>query len=121
VKQLETSSVAERLTICASDSSILNWELELFSFEPGTIGGLGKEFIFASRMDDKLCSWAALQGLIEASRDLNGRGTISMCALYDDEEVGSKLRQGAESNLMSGLAFSSQFAHISNHLYRQCN
>jgi len=83
------------------DSSILNWELELYEFAPGNVGGLSKEFIFAPRLDDKLCSWAALQGLIEASRISHGRGTISMCALYDDEEVGSKLRQGAVSNLMS--------------------
>ncbi|KIJ27306.1 hypothetical protein M422DRAFT_191185, partial [Sphaerobolus stellatus SS14] len=68
-------------------------------------GGLSKEFIFVPRLDDKLCSWPALQGLIEASKDLSGRGTISMCALYDAEEIGSKLRTGAYSTLMSKLAF----------------
>ncbi|KAA8912412.1 aspartyl aminopeptidase [Sphaerosporella brunnea] len=83
-------------------SSIINWELELFEFEPSRLGGLSKELLFAPRIDDKLCSWAALEGLIEASKDLEGRGTINACALFDDEEIGSKLRQGAMGNLLSG-------------------
>jgi aminopeptidase I len=40
-------------------SSILNWELKLFDHAPATVGGMDKEFIFAGRIDDKLCSWAA--------------------------------------------------------------
>jgi aminopeptidase I len=82
-------------------SSILSWELELFQCEPGTFGGLSREFIFAPRIDDKLCSWAAIEGLIIASKDLSDRGTINMCALYDNEETGSESKQGAKSNLMS--------------------
>jgi aminopeptidase I len=65
------------------------------------LGGLSKEILFAPRIDDKLCSWAALEGLIEASKDLEGRGTVNICALFDDEEIGSKLRQGAMGNLLS--------------------
>ncbi|KIJ50917.1 hypothetical protein M422DRAFT_27047 [Sphaerobolus stellatus SS14] len=83
-------------------SSILDWELELYQFEPGRLGGLSKEFLYAPRIDDKLCSWAALEALIEGSKDIQGRGTINMCGLFDNEEIGSKLRQGAMSNLMSG-------------------
>ena len=81
-------------------SSILNWELELYEYTPGLLGGLSKELLFAPRIDDKLCSYGALEGLIEASRSLNNRGTINLCALFDNEEIGSKLRQGAMSNLI---------------------
>jgi aminopeptidase I len=42
-----------------------------------------------------------LEGIIEASKDLENRGTISACALFDNEEIGSGLRQGARSNLLS--------------------
>jgi aspartyl aminopeptidase len=89
------------------DSSILNWELELYEFTPGRLGGLSKELLFAPRIDDKLCSWSAVEGLIEASKDLGGRGTVNLCALFDDEEIGSKLRQGAMSNLLSMQSHSS--------------
>ena len=83
-------------------SSIVNWELELFDIQPAQLGGLDKEFIFAGRIDDKLCSWAAIEGLL-ASSDDNSPGIIKMVGCFDDEEIGSFLRQGARSNFMSSV------------------
>jgi aminopeptidase I len=80
-------------------STILNWELELFDHAPATVGGLEKEFIFAGRIDDKLCSWAALQALILADAS-DSDGVIKLVALFDDEEIGSLLRQGARGNFL---------------------
>ena len=40
-------------------SDIFNWELELFDTQPAQLGGLDKEFIFAGRIDDKLCCFSA--------------------------------------------------------------
>ncbi|KAF2790855.1 hypothetical protein K505DRAFT_281847 [Melanomma pulvis-pyrius CBS 109.77] len=84
-------------------SSIVNWELELFDIQPATVGGLDKEFIFAGRIDDKLCSWAAIQALLNstsASSTASSSGQIKLVALFDDEEVGSLLRQGARGNFL---------------------
>jgi aminopeptidase I len=67
-------------------SSIVNWELELFDTQPAQVGGLDKEFIFAGRIDDKLCSWSA----------------IELVGVFDDEEIGSLLRQGARGNFLPG-------------------
>jgi len=83
-------------------SSIVNWELELFDTQPAQLGGLDKEFIFAGRIDDKLCSWAAIEALL-ASSDDNSPGIIKMVGCFDDEEIGSFLRQGARSNFMSSV------------------
>ncbi|KAJ2992945.1 hypothetical protein NUW58_g1998 [Xylaria curta] len=83
-------------------SQIVNWELELFDLQPATVGGIDKEFIFAGRIDDKLCSWAAFQGLL-ASDQKEGDGTIKLVALFDDEEIGSLLRQGARGNFLSSV------------------
>ncbi len=82
-------------------SSIINWELELFDSQPATVGGLDKEFIFAGRIDDKLCSWAAFQGLLHANQAADS-GIIQLVALFDDEEVGSLLRQGARGDFLPG-------------------
>jgi aminopeptidase I len=82
-------------------SSILNWELELFDHAPATVGGMDKEFIFAGRIDDKLCSWAALEALLLASSPEDD-GIIKLVALFDDEEIGSLLRQGARGNFLPG-------------------
>ncbi|PSN74372.1 aspartyl aminopeptidase [Corynespora cassiicola Philippines] len=79
-------------------SSIVNWELELFDVQPATVGGIDKEFIFAGRIDDKLCSWAAIQALLNTS--ISSSSQIKMVALFDDEEVGSLLRQGARGNFL---------------------
>ncbi|KAK4157609.1 peptidase M18 [Chaetomidium leptoderma] len=80
-------------------STILNWELELFDCQPATVGGMDKEFIFAGRIDDKLCSWAAFMALLHAKADPSEAG-IKLVALFDDEEIGSLLRQGAKGNFL---------------------
>ncbi|KAF1830197.1 aspartyl aminopeptidase [Decorospora gaudefroyi] len=81
-------------------STIINWELELFDVQPATTGGLSKEFIFAGRIDDKLCSWAAIQALLNTSPSLHTSSQLRITALFDDEEVGSLLRQGAHGNFL---------------------
>lgn len=83
-------------------SQIVNWELELFDLQPATVGGMDREFIFAGRIDDKLCSWAALQGLL-ASETNDDDGVIKLVSLFDDEEIGSLLRQGARGNFLPSV------------------
>nr|POE72974.1 vacuolar aminopeptidase 1 [Quercus suber] len=85
----------------ATVGNIVNWELELFDVQPATVGGLDKEFIFAGRIDDKLCSWAALQALIETQpAHTEDSSIIKVVGLFDDEEIGSLLRQGARGNFL---------------------
>lgn len=94
-------AIGEALGMGMHTAKIVNWELELFDIQPATLGGLNKEFIYAGRIDDKLCSWAALQALIEGSKsDTEHSSLIKMVALFDDEEIGSLLRQGARGNLL---------------------
>ncbi|KAG7057346.1 aminopeptidase I zinc metalloprotease [Colletotrichum scovillei] len=83
----------------ASPTEIVNWELELYDSQPAQTGGLDREFIFGGRIDDKVCSWAALTGLLAADSDPKD-GIIKLVALFDDEEIGSLLRQGARGNFL---------------------
>ncbi|KAA8647585.1 hypothetical protein EYZ11_004934 [Aspergillus tanneri] len=83
-------------------STILSWELELYDSQPARVGGLEKDFIFAGRIDDKLCCYAAQEALI-ASADDTSTGSVKMVGMFDDEEIGSLLRQGARSNFMSSV------------------
>jgi aminopeptidase I len=83
-------------------SAILNWELELFDVQPASLGGLKKDLIFAGRIDDKLCCYAAIEALL-ATSDSSSPGIIKMVGCFDDEEIGSFLRQGANSNFMSSV------------------
>lgn len=88
-------------------STIVNWELELFDTQPAQVGGIDKEFIFAGRVDDKLCSWSAIQALLnstssssDSSSSSKSSSIIKVVGLFDDEEIGSLLRQGARSNFL---------------------
>jgi len=94
-----------------TDSSIVNWELELFDTQPAQLGGLDKEFIFAGRIDDKLCSYSAIEALLASSSSStfgggssgDDSGIIKVVGLFDDEEIGSQLRQGARSNFLTAV------------------
>lgn len=93
-------AIAGELSI-SDYSTIVNWELELFDIQPAQTGGLDHEFIFAGRIDDKLCSWAAVQALLNTST--SSSGIIKLVGLFDDEEVGSLLRQGARGNFLPSV------------------
>lgn len=83
-------------------STILNWELELFDIQHAQLGGLDKDFIFAGRIDDKLCCYAAQEALL-ASPDNASPSCVKVVGMFDDEEIGSLLRQGAKSNFMGSV------------------
>ncbi|KAE8351746.1 glycosyl hydrolase family 71-domain-containing protein [Aspergillus coremiiformis] len=83
-------------------NSIISWELELYDSQPAQVGGLDKDLIFAGRIDDKLCCYAAQEALL-ASPDSTSTNSIKMVGMFDDEEIGSLLRQGARSNFMSSV------------------
>jgi aminopeptidase I len=84
-------------------SSIVNWELELYDTQPAQVGGLDKEFIFAGRIDDKLCSWSAMEALLASASSTSSTeddGVVKLVGVFDDEEIGSLLRQGARGNFL---------------------
>lgn len=91
-------AIAKELAI-SDYSKIVNWELEMYDVMPATLGGLDKEFIYGGRIDDKLCSWSAIQGLLDSDSSTSP-SSIKLVGLFDDEEIGSLLRQGARSNFL---------------------
>lgn len=82
-------------------SEIADLDLELYDYQPATLLGLDQELFSAPRLDDKLCSYSALEALLNVSKDddfLSSSGIVSMMGFFDNEESGSHLRQGAQSN-----------------------
>ena len=98
----------------ADANEIVDWELELFDSEPARVVGLNRDLISACRIDDKLCCYAAQEALL-ASPDDASPGVVKMVGMFDGEEIGSLLRQGARSNFMSSVieriteSFSSEY------------
>lgn len=76
--------------------AILDYEIYVYNTEPGTLTGLKEEFYSSPRLDNLTSVKACLTGLMESSCK-NG---IHVIALYDNEEIGSRTKQGAASALM---------------------
>jgi aspartyl aminopeptidase len=91
------NTVAAELKVSSAD--ILDFDLFLYEFEKGSIIGLNNEFISSPRLDDLAMVHAGIKALIstEASEATN------VMACFDNEEVGSSTKQGADSELLSNL------------------
>lgn len=82
-----------------SPEEILDYEIYLYNTEPGTLLGLENEFYSSPRLDNLTSVQACLSGIISGSRK-NG---IHAIALYDNEEIGSRTKQGAASALLERI------------------
>ena len=95
-EKLFLNLIAKELDVQAKD--ILDFELYLYETAKGEIIGLNEEFISSKRMDNLAMAHASLKALTETQ----GRG-IRVAAVYDNEEVGSKTKQGAGSPTLANL------------------
>ena len=76
--------------------SILSEELFVYVRQRGCVLGDKGQWLLAPRLDDLQCVFASLEGLL-ASRQ---KETIALCAFFDNEEVGSGTKQGADSTML---------------------
>ena len=79
--------------------SILDYELCIFNPEEGCTLGLQGELFSCPRLDNLTSVEACLAGLISARQSAPQANSIQVIALYDNEEIGSRTKQGAASNL----------------------
>lgn len=59
----------------------------------------GKDLISAPRLDDLMCVYTMLEGFLSADESC----AVPICCLYDGEEVGSAVRDGAASDLLPSV------------------
>ena len=80
---------------------ILSYELTLYPVEGGTTFGRYDEFIGSPRIDNLTSCVACLEGIFEA-KAMDAEG-LRMVVLFDNEEVGSRTKQGGASTILSQL------------------
>lgn len=80
-------------------SEILAQDLFLYVREKGKIWGGGNEFMLSSRLDDLQCAFAAMYAITKSEPAEN----IDLCVIFDNEEVGSGTRQGADSTFLRDI------------------
>ena len=82
-----------------NEEEILDYDLYLYEYEKGSIIGAENELISSSRLDNLAMVHAALEALIHSPK---AEG-IKVAAFFDNEEVGSATRQGADSEILPHL------------------
>ena len=75
------------------EKDILSSDIFLYNCEKGV---LWSDFVSAPRLDDLQCVFASLK----AFEDAEIKGSMPVLAVFDNEEVGSSTKQGADSTFM---------------------
>lgn len=81
------------------EEEILGSDLYVYNRDKGRIMGADDAFIGSPRLDDLQCAFSTLQGFLQAEPQTH----IAVYALFDNEEVGSSTKQGADSTLLSDV------------------
>jgi len=81
----------------ANIDEILDFELFLYEFEKGCLIGDKSEFISTGKLDDLSMVHASLKALLSSTNNKSTK--IMVC--FDNEEVGSVTKQGADSPFLS--------------------
>lgn len=82
-----------------NESDILAHDLFLYVREPGKTIGMEKEFILSPRLDDIECAFCGIEKMLQS----DASEYVNICVIFDNEEVGSDTRQGADSTFLSDI------------------
>ena len=86
--------LAEKASVNAED--VLGQDLYLYTRQKGLVVGVDKDMLISPRLDDLECAYGSMQAMIESTPDK----FVNICAVLDNEEVGSGTRQGADSDFL---------------------
>lgn len=85
--------------IGVDEKDILDYDIHIYNGESGTEIGMNKEFISSPRLDNLTSILALLKAITKGKRNEG----INLIALYDNEEIGSRSKQGADSSILNLL------------------
>ena len=80
---------------------VLDHDLLLFDVVPPYLFGIRQEFVSAPRLDNLASSYCGLAALLAAAKEKTA--ATRAIALYDNEEIGSSTRQGADGSLLGDV------------------
>ncbi len=89
--------IAKELEVSVEE--IIDFDIFLYEFEKGSLIGVNEEFISSPRLDNLSMAHASLHALINSNNDK----AINIVSVFDNEEVGSSTKQGADSNMLLNI------------------
>ena len=87
--------IAEAAGVAPSD--IVSHDLYVYNRQKGTSLGEGGELILSPRLDDLECVFASCEAFLSAP---DTEKAVKVLAVFDNEEVGSETKQGANSTFL---------------------
>lgn len=86
-------------TVGVEETDLLATDLYLYLRTPGTKIGVNEEFVASARLDDLQCVFGCLKGFLAAEEGKS----VPVLAVFNNEEVGSRTRQGADSTFLTDV------------------
>lgn len=77
------------------DGKVLSNDLFLYNKEKAMLSGLNNEYLMSGRLDDLECAYTSVEALIKSNPS-----NIAVCAVFNNEEVGSTSANGADSQFL---------------------
>jgi len=93
-KEAFRALVAEEAGV--TKEQLLGYDLYLYAREKGRLFGAKEEFVLSPRLDDLQCAYGCMKALAESTPS----EYINVCVVFDNEEVGSGTKQGADSTFL---------------------
>ena len=78
---------------------ILGSDLFLYNRSAASVWGANEEFFSAPKLDDLQCAFAAVNAFLTSENDKS----VSVFCVFDNEEVGSGTKQGADSTFLQDV------------------
>ncbi len=91
--------LSEQISNNIEETDILATDLFVVNSQKAVLAGAQDEFLMTSRYDDLGCVYAGLQAILATKPS----SYIDMLAVFDNEEVGSLTRQGADSTFLKDI------------------
>ena len=76
---------------------VIDFDLYLYATEKGCLLGANEEFISSPKIDNLASVYTGLIGLVESKEN---KDRINIFVAFDNEEIGSATKQGADSNYL---------------------
>lgn len=94
-KDAFTKMIAKEAAI--SEEELLSYDLFLYNRMKGTVLGEEEEFLCAPKLDDLECVFSSVEAMLNSQLSDD---YVTMCCIFDNEEVGSGTKQGAGSTFV---------------------
>lgn len=97
------SLAAKKLKVAEED--ILGQDLYVYAKDKCTVIGVDESMIAGPRLDDLECAYAGAKAFVEACAEEKNKPSqfMKILAVFDNEEVGSSTKQGADSTFLTDV------------------